>query len=57
MIWMTAKKPIHFFFAPVASAIEPRMGEKIAMMKLAIVAALLQCVCAEMGSSVSRETN
>lgn len=55
-ILMTAKKAIHGFLAPDWSAMEPRMGEKRAMMIDDTVAMLLHVACAEIGSSVRRAT-
>ncbi|MNU77123.1 hypothetical protein D3C71_666900 [compost metagenome] len=56
VILMTAKKAIQGLRAPDWSAMEPRMGEKRAMMIDDTVAMLLHVACAEIGSSVSRAT-
>ncbi len=55
-ILMTAKKAIHGLRAPDWSAMEPRIGEKRAMMIDETVATLLHVAWAAMGSSVRRAT-
>ncbi len=55
-ILIAAKKAIQGLRAPDSSAMDPRIGARMAMMTPEIVAALLQAVWALTASSVMRET-